>query len=342
MLFNILARLKRKKKATVYQDVICLNCETKFSGNFCPNCGQAVKDYDKPFSFIFFNFMGDFFAFDTRFFRTAVALVIKPGYLSKQYFAGRLVKYAPPFRLFLFMSFIFFLLLQIYTSRGLTTVLDKDLNKEKAALDSFALNNADLLLAAENDDGIALDLSLDSLAVLSAGTFSNNVDLRHMLIQIANKAEEKLKDETDPEKLSRKREFIRLCRSPEQATSRLLKYMSWAFFILLPIFALVLKLFYIRRNQNYIRHLIFSIHIHSFIFLLFSIIVTLSLLFDHIEQLILFLLLSFVVYFIIALKKFYGQSIGKVILKFIGISFVYNAIFWVVLVFVSINVLIQF
>jgi len=35
-------------------------------------------------------------------------------------------------------------------------------------------------------------------------------------------------------------------------------------------------------------------------------------------------------YFVMALKKFYGQQVGKTLLKFVGISFIYNFIFWIV------------
>lgn len=118
---KIKARFK-KKEIQPAEEESCKNCETVFTGHFCPNCGQAVKDYDKPFGFIFYNFVGDFFSFDARFFRTLLTLILRPGFLSKEYFEGRRVRYAPPFRIFIFESFILFLLLQTYTNRGLTTV----------------------------------------------------------------------------------------------------------------------------------------------------------------------------------------------------------------------------
>jgi len=112
--------------------------------------------------------------------------------------------------------------------------------------------------------------------------------------------------------------------------AKILKLMSWAFFLLLPIFALILKLFYI----------IFSIHIHSFIFILFTIIVGLYLLYSgNLETFSSILLFTFPVYFVLALKNFYGQGTGKIILKFIGISLVYNVVFFVVVGIVILNAL---
>ena len=340
---------KQKSNNTSYKNLICKNCETKFDGKFCPNCGQSVTDYDKPFSFIIYNFTGDFFAFDTRFFHTFVALLFKPGFLTKEYFDGKRVKYAPPFRIFIFASFILFLLLQIYTNKGLTIVLDSTWADENGlAIDSANWAEIDLIL---NED-IAISVS-DSLLNevdtvdknemeidLSLDTFRDTRDLRHGLIKLAGVLEETLKIEADPKKRAKLNESIRLCRAPEQALVKILKYMSWAFFLLLPIFALILKLMYIRRKQNYMRHLIFSIHIQSFVFVNLTFIIGLYLIFkENLGIITALIFLSTPIYFIIALKKFYEQSVIKVIFKSIAISFLYNIVFWVVVIFVSLNAL---
>jgi len=344
-------RLK-KKPPVAHENVVCKNCETTFSGNYCPNCGQSVQDYDKPFSFIFYNFLGDFFAFDTRFFRTLLALIIRPGFLTKEYFRGRRVRYAPPFRIFIFVSFVLFLLLQIYTNRGLTTVLDSEIT----AIDSNSVNSIDSLLVQMNTNLDSTNKTeIDSLLALrnslldSSGpdlsnikinmdTFRDTRDLRTRLNDLAGNLEKKLETETDPKKRMKLREYIGLCRSPENAMAKILEYISWAFFLLLPIFALILKLAYIRRNTRYMRHLVFSIHIHSFIFIILTIIVALYLLFDSNLQTVNSILLLLVpVYFIIAMKKFYGQSILKVILKFFAVSFLYNIVFFAVILVAALN-----
>lgn len=330
--FKFSNRLNKKTSVSRFENVTCENCETVFSGHFCPECGQAVKDYDKPFSFIFYNFTGDFFAFDIRIFRTFTSLLFKPGFLTSEYFKGRRVRYAPPFRIFIFVSFLLFLLLQIYTNRGLTTVLDSSLPGEAAVgPDSTSTIIADSLLS-----NIAMELNsadTENLDMkINLETFRNTTNLRSVLEKLAVGLEEKLEVETDRKTKAKMREYILLCRSPERAMAKILELMSWAFFILLPLFALILKLFYIRRKQNYMRHLIFSIHIHSFIFILFTLIIGLYLLFNgNLETITSILLLTFPVYFVLALKKFYGQGIGKVIVKFFGIAMVYNVVFFFIL-----------
>jgi len=343
-----------KKQEVSYKNVTCKNCETIFNGKFCPECGQSVIDYDKPFSFIFYNFAGDFFAFDTRFFRTFVALMYKPGFLSKEYFEGKRVKYAPPFRIFIFASFILFLLLQTYTNKGLSKILDSSLpNKNGVKMDSNvkALTDSIFSEVFVQIDSISDKKSLDKFGLtlnskdsvklgykFDINDFKSMSDLRHSLNKYADVLDEKTKTEPDPKKKATLRKFSRLLNSPEQVVAKILKFMSWAFFLLLPIFASILKLVYIRRKQNYMRHLIFSIHIHSHMFVILIFVIGLHLVFtNNIDTISAFLFLSIPVYFIIALKKFYGQGILKVILKFLTVSFLYNIIFWIVVGFVFWN-----
>ena len=357
MSFKLFQRFKKNKPETNYENVKCANCETQFSGRFCPNCGQAVKEYDKPFSFVFYNFLGDFFAFDTRFFRTIAALLFKPGFLSKEYIEGRRVRYAPPFRIFVFVSFVLFLMLQNYTNRGLTTVLDSDISETNGKLDSILVASSDSIasvMASEMKEeelratdsilstyGLSDTTGSDDLEFkLNLASFKDTRDLRQALAMYANSVEKKLETEEDPETRATMREHIRLCRSPEQAMAKILEYISWAFFLLLPMFALILKLIYIRRKQNYMRHLIFSIHIHAFIYVVMLIIVGMYMSIPkNIESLTSIIILAIPVYTVIAMKRFYAQSAGKTILKFFVASFFYNILFITIVVTAILNAL---
>uniref|UniRef100_UPI003216CF0E DUF3667 domain-containing protein n=1 Tax=uncultured Draconibacterium sp. TaxID=1573823 RepID=UPI003216CF0E len=366
MLSKILPRLRRKKPDADSKPVVCVNCKTEFTGNFCPNCGQSVDDYDKPISFVIYNFLGDFFAFDTRFFKSFVAILFRPGFLSKEYIEGRRVPYAPPFRLYVFVSFVLFLLLQIYTNRGLVAVLDSDFSEGKFGLDSTSLVVADSVFAEARSEmdsaelavtdsiiseigdlkkAVGIDGSLTPVADIGSGGSTdllaeNPKNTRDLLDSAISMLETKLNNEQDPDKKAQLRKFIRICRSPEQAIAKILKYISWAFFLLLPILAVILKLVYIRRKHNYIRHLVFSIHIHAFIFIIQILVVGLLMIFSgEARAVILILLLWVPVYFIIALKKFYGQSIGKTIAKALVVSFAYNVIFLTVLILATFNAL---
>ena len=328
--FNFKKRIAGSHDPHLYENLVCKNCGTHFNGKFCPECGQSVKDYDKPLSFFFYNFAGDFFAFDTRFFTTLADLIIRPGFLSKEFFEGRRVRYAPPLRIFVFVSFILFVLLNIYINRGLKEALDY-VGSVPSITDTLNTSPINVIDSTGEKD-IKIDLDL--------GSFQDAEKLHAGLFYLNQYLEERLKVEKDPEVQLKLKEYIRIIHSPDQAMAKILQYLSWAFFLLLPIFALLLNLFYIRRNHNYLRHLVFSIHIHSFIFIIITFLIALYLLINRDLQFIstiVFLIIPF--YLVVAMRKFYGQHWGKVILKFIGISFVYNIIFIATIAIVILNAL---
>lgn len=327
-----------KESAT---ELTCLNCETKFKGNYCPECGQAVKDYNQPVSFIFYNFVGDFFSFDTRFLKTFQYLLFRPGFLTKEFLDGRRVRYAPPIRIFIFISFLLFLLLQIYTDRGIHRAMGYPLAKDTLTRETDSLRT-DLLIhgkemsqlksGLENDTNLNFNLSLES--------FSKSGNLRETLNSYAENLERKLEDIDSQESKQKMIKLIQIFRSPEQVVTRILKYLSWTFFFLLPVFALILKLFYFRQDHFYMRHLVFSIHFHSFVFILFTLMILLYWIFDRsIPFFNAILIFTIPVYFILALKKYYGQNYPKVILKSIGITFIYNLIACAIVLVVIIKAL---
>ena len=97
---------------------------------------------------------------------------------------------------------------------------------------------------------------------------------------------------------------------------------SKVLFYLLPIFALLLKLFYIRRNFFYSEHLVFSIYYYNFFYFAAS----LQLLFNLIPMLSwAATLIGFWVFFylLFAMKRMYQQSWKKTILKFSLFSFAF-------------------
>jgi hypothetical protein len=86
-------------------------------------------------------------------------------------------------------------------------------------------------------------------------------------------------------------------------------------FILLPIFALILKILYVRSKRLYFEHLIFSLHFHSFAFLFLSVTTLLEISFFTNESDLNKIFLLIVVYLYIALKKVYKQSFLKTFFK---------------------------
>ena len=88
---------------------LCKNCNSELMGIYCSECGQkntellSVKAIVKELT-------DNMFSFDSRFFITLKYLIIKPGFLTKEYWAGRRTTYLPPLRMYLVLSVFYFFL----------------------------------------------------------------------------------------------------------------------------------------------------------------------------------------------------------------------------------------
>jgi hypothetical protein len=103
------------------------------------------------------------------------------------------------------------------------------------------------------------------------------------------------------------------------------------FFLFLPIFAVLLKLFY-RRQGYYLDHLVFSLYYHAFVFVVFSALFLMSrtdgLLPDFMRRLVgLGLFVWLFAYLPIALRRVYGGSTWKTFFKLAGLGVTYFLVF---------------
>ena len=89
----------------------CPNCGENLTGIFCANCGQKVKNLNVPFKEVVSEVVENTLTFDSRFLRTLIPLITKPGFLTVEYNLGRRFRYVTPFRLYVFISFILFFML---------------------------------------------------------------------------------------------------------------------------------------------------------------------------------------------------------------------------------------
>ncbi|NND70257.1 MAG: DUF3667 domain-containing protein [Rhodothermales bacterium] len=100
-----------------------------------------------------------------------------------------------------------------------------------------------------------------------------------------------------------------------------------AIFIMLPIFALLMKIIFLRRNWFYTEHLVFGLHSHAFAFLIFSLMAVTTGVSDGAmwsDQLSLVLMLILYLYFLVAMKRVYKQGWIKTIFKSLLLGTVYN------------------
>lgn len=88
----------------------CLNCNAVVDGRFCSICGQENVEPAESAWHLVTHFFNDITHFDGKFFSSLNLLLFRPGYLSEQYRLGRRMSYLNPIRMYVFTSFIFFLI----------------------------------------------------------------------------------------------------------------------------------------------------------------------------------------------------------------------------------------
>jgi len=92
----------------------CLNCGARISeANYCSHCGQLNTNKQVTLKHFLQDFLGDYFTFDSKFFRSFLPLIGKPGFLTEEYNSGRRAHYILPLRLYIFTTFFFFLIITL-------------------------------------------------------------------------------------------------------------------------------------------------------------------------------------------------------------------------------------
>lgn len=123
-----------------------------------------------------------------------------------------------------------------------------------------------------------------------------------------------------PSRLERRADAIN--RDPGPYLAKLMAWLPRAFFLLLPFFALLLKLAYLRSRTLYAVHAIFSLHEHAFAFLLLTVVKLLGFV-PYARSVRGFLFLALPVHLLLGLKRVYGQGWPATTLKAAAVGFVH-------------------
>ena len=161
----------------------CLNCENSISeeDNFCSRCGQ-VNDLKKVSLKQYLSaYFDDFLSFDSRLLNTIVGLIFKPGFVTKNYVDGKRMSYVNPFKLYIQITILFFLLIGIFGTIDKfkpvthnTTDIVPELNAEKGREVLDSIKSETLKELEENN--VQIDSSTLSIIETQLEGFSINKD----------------------------------------------------------------------------------------------------------------------------------------------------------------------
>jgi len=378
----------------------CENCATPLYGEHCYACGQPTKGLIRQFGTILGDFLDTVLNIDSRVFRTIPPLLLHPGRLTLEYFAGHRVRFVSPVRLFVFLSILAFLAaqwalnfsgdganLQIGGGEDTATQIDRAqteadvirLRDEAVAELERAKRGGKKVpgLVMGMDAGIReiradaaariAELKADGksaptppaappppgglapppgapgdgppkAAVGNDGVLSFNGkpwDLKTNPIAISwlpNAGNAKLNEWAGRAQANVKR--LRDSRDGNLLKDAFLSVVPQTLFLLLPVFALLLKVLYLFKRRLYMEHLVVALHSHAFLCLVLLVQSLLSLLdgavaapngfvsglFGWIE---IGLWIWAPVYLLWMQKRVYGQGWTMTILKFCTVGLAY-------------------
>jgi Protein of unknown function (DUF3667) len=305
----------------------CANCLGAVSGQYCAHCGQRHKSVRRHFRQLASDFFNDVLNLDTKLLNTLKPLLFKPGFLSTEYFADRRMRYVSPLKLYFILSIVAFFLVQ----------LSVDINGQNGGLITVNKAKADGSPVANEKPMTEEEFS----GPFNFGSGPWHAKKNPMVLTWLPQAGNDLINA----RIARLDSTIRN-RDWNGLVHAALSAAPPALLIMLPFFALILKLMYIRSHRLYMEHLIIALHNHAFLLLAIALMIVTSglalwllpLTARPAGEMAMSLALSWIpLYFLLSLKRIYRQGWRKTVLKFCLIGFCY--IFMICLVAVLIALL---
>ena len=331
-----MSHLKERKQRN------CLNCNIAVKGRFCHRCGQENIEPKETVWHLISHFFQDITHFDGKFFSSLQYLITKPGFLSTEYMIGRRARYINPIRMYIFTSAFFFLIFFSFFKINNNPAVTFDMNgktyAEIEALDSTAFS---VFTKDENkkEGKPAIPMSRDEFKryfdssshyvhfQITPGDYTSKAQYDSVL-RSGKKKHNWFERQLIYRNIELNEKFKgRVGELLSVFSNSLLHSLPQMLFFLLPMFAGILKLLYIRRrNYYYVNHGIFSLHFYIFSFITMLVVFGLSKLNSTLHWgFIKFIegLLSFGTFFYLykAMRIFYKQRRAKTVIKFFILCF---------------------
>tara|TARA_B100000929_G_scaffold154694_2_gene122500 strand:- start:127 stop:1365 length:1239 start_codon:yes stop_codon:yes gene_type:complete len=384
------------RKSLRYRGNECLNCghPLEISDRYCSYCGQLNSTKKLSLQDYFGEFIISIVNYDSRFRYTVKDLLFKPGVITRNFTSGKRMRYANPFRFFLSVSIIYFLLsgfldfIQIADAESeenpsLQNIFNFQDDDDQAEIPLDSINYYKILALNTKDKDSLEQLpliyrresSLDTLNFVSRTAFKLKMfHIFSLQTKVENSYQALDSLEYSKSKLNvwlydREKGLKRIQENPVAFGQYLAKKIPVFLFFLAPLFACFFLLLYynsesvrfhknklrvtsrkklqslfktpyiggfclyclatlrsvfvVKRNYNYMEHVIFIFHIFTFLFLVLLLLLVPEFLMG--SSLLSGLFISFVApfYFYKALRNFYQESRLRTLMKF----FILNIVF---------------
>jgi Protein of unknown function (DUF3667) len=276
----------------------CRNCHTFLGdppGNFCPGCGQDTANHPPTFWEFVHEFITHYVALEGKLWRTLRLLFFKPAELTREFRAGRKQRYISPLRLYITASFLFFMVVKI-AGWGSLVHVEMTTSETPAAAKGISYSFSTERPPSKSLDDLAINQAQINLECWPP--------LQNLCGQFQTRLEKKYTGKTTGQVI----DMLRV---------GMLANFPYALFLLLPLFALLTKLIYVRRGIYFGEHVVYALHVHAFTFfvLLFKAILP-RYMGDGV-------VLAALVYYFIAMQRFYGGRWWATALRYAVVATVY-------------------
>lgn len=342
----------------------CGNCGTTLQGPFCHQCGQPLRSPVRELWSLTKDGLSEMLSLDGRFFRSIGPLLFRPGALTREYLGGRRISFIRPFRLYLGISILLFLAIALFDAPlnfGGRRALEPPAPPVPGAAPALPTLPVppDPIHVEKAADGstTAIEVAAPEGLPVKPPTVGVNRSPEDKGFQLRlgdtdwNPRTDPLDIPWSPQWLD---EFLRqqlviivdngkqIERDPAKLWRSLIQHLPQSLFVLLPLFALLLKLMYVFKRRLYVEHLIVALHSHSFLFLCFLLMIVVNVLAGWWPALNTLARINWIVlvcwmplYLLLMQKRVYGQGWIMTLLKFAVIGAIY-------LVLISLTVAIAF
>ena len=334
-------------------------------GKFCHNCGQENLQMKESFGHMITHAVSDYFHFDDQFFSTLKPLLFKPGKLTVEYLAGHRASYLHPVKMYIFISLIFFLLFFKNSKHDADQVKHTSKSEQirrdsaKKAVDNAVNASADLNAQQKKEVADNIKAFLPEAA---AKEMSANIKKDSARVKARKEDDEGgftiYADDTNEFKtyeayLANQNKLPAGKRNSSLEQYMIKKNYDWKkqgknakdilieglkhnvpkmMFLLLPMFALILKLAFWNNRKLYVEHIIYTIHLHCFLFLFLTLTMLIKMIFpenwDAADDLIGSLATLTIIWYIYrSLRTVYNRSRWRTVSKMAGVSIMYTLVF---------------
>jgi hypothetical protein len=274
--------------ATTVPPPDCQNCGSTLLGKYCAQCGQKVEP---PLHSVWhFTQVAteDLTHADSRIWRTLWALLAKPGYLTREFFAGHRARYLPPLRLYLVLSVAFFLYASTSSHKLQVLTVGNEHGGSPTQVQTRPL---------EDDDDKQVDHEHPNdtpaqHAERVCGSGGYNGPWEKQLKPVVHQA------------------CVRTVMDHGRSVSEaFLHNLPRAMFVFLPLLAAMMMTMYWFPRRYYIEHLLLFVHNHAFVFLAVGLTWALDALFPFLKHVLPTVAFCYVVWYMFrSMRVVYGQG----------------------------------